>query len=241
MRTAPRATSTTATTRTPPSRTTRSTPRGRTTRTAPVKTPTGGSTSSTSTRRGSSSAEPRRRRAQLYDSRMRWLVCSVAVVAVLLAPSAGGTTLAAPALAVDGNADRHAISPEIYGLNFADASLAAELALPVDRWGGNSTDAYNWRLHSSNTGNDWFFENLPDCWNDADGWCSDGPVNGAVEFVDKDRRAGAKTLLTLPMMGYVAKDARLDHPFTCGFPASVFPDQDAFDPYDPNCGNGVEN
>jgi hypothetical protein len=170
---------------------------------------------------------------------MRRLLCSVAVLATLLVPAAGRTTLAAPALAVDGGADRHPISPQIYGLSFADAARAAELGLPVDRWGGNQTDTYNWRLHGSNTGNDWFFENIPDCWDDAHGWCSSGSVNGAVEFVDKDRTVGAKTLLTLPMMGYVAKDARLGHPFTCGFPASVFPNQDAFDPYDPNCGNGL--
>jgi hypothetical protein len=35
------------------------------------------------------------------------------------------------------------------------------------------------------------------------------------------------------MMGWVAKDGRPNHPFTCGFPTSVFPTQDAVDPYDP--------
>src|SRR5207244_1320053 len=35
------------------------------------------------------------------------------------------------ALAVDGSASRHPISPEIYGLNFADAPLVAEHAPPV--------------------------------------------------------------------------------------------------------------
>src|SRR5207248_7449568 len=100
--------------------------------------------------------------------------CLFGLAVMLLVPAARGTTAAGPALAVDGSADRHAISPDIYGLNFADSSLAAELALPVDRWGGNTTDTYNWRLHSSNLGNDWFFENIPDCWNDEHSWCANG-------------------------------------------------------------------
>src|SRR3954454_17758557 len=166
------------------------------------------------------------------------IVVSAAILAIG-APVASAAT--GPALAVDGSADRHAISPDIYGLNYADPALAAELALPVDRWGGNTTDTYNWRLQSSNLGNDWFFENVPDCWDDAHGWCSNGNVDGEGEFIEKDRAFSGKTLLTHPMMGYVAEDAKLDHPFTCGFPAGVFPDQDAFDPYDANCGDGLKN
>ena len=94
------------------------------------------------------------------------------VVLGALAVPDGASAAAGPALAVDANADRHPISPDIYGLNFADPALAGELSLPVDRWGGNTTDTYNWRLWSSNTGNDWFFENVADCWNAADGWCA---------------------------------------------------------------------
>ena len=41
------------------------------------------------------------------------------------------------------------------------------------------------------------------------------------------------------MTGYVAKDAKLGHPFTCGFPRSAFAVQDAFDPFDSGCGNGL--
>ena len=50
----------------------------------------------------------------------------------------------------------------------------ASSRFPVDRWGGNTTDTYNWRLWSSNTGNDYFFENVADCWNAADDWCAGG-------------------------------------------------------------------
>src|SRR5688572_10632678 len=67
---------------------------------------------------------------------------------------------AGPALTVDVNADRHAISPDIYGMNFADEALAAELALPVRRWGGNATTRYHFRYDTTNRASDWFFENI---------------------------------------------------------------------------------
>src|SRR5512136_1906368 len=67
-----------------------------------------------------------------------------------------------PALSVDAQADQHPISPYIYGMNFADESLAADLNLPVRRWGGNSTSRYNWQLNVHNTGSDWYYENIPD-------------------------------------------------------------------------------
>ena len=50
---------------------------------------------------------------------------------------------------VDAGAGRHPISPYIYGMNFADESLAAELRLPVRRWGGNATTRYNWQNDTS--------------------------------------------------------------------------------------------
>jgi hypothetical protein len=31
-----------------------------------------------------------------------------------------------------------------------------------------------------------------------------------------------------------------DHPYTCGFPVTLYPGQQKFDPYDPNCGNGLD-
>ena len=148
-----------------------------------------------------------------------------------------------PSLAIDAAADQHPVSPAIYGMNFADPALGRELALPTDRWGGNTTDTYNWRLGSSNTGNDWYFENTADCQDPAYKWCNGGAgpsVFAYRDFVAKDRSLGAQTVFTLPLMGYVAATAPLDHPFQCGFPKALFPTQDSFDPYDPGCGNGQQ-
>ncbi|HEX8103140.1 MAG TPA: glycoside hydrolase family 44 protein [Solirubrobacteraceae bacterium] len=160
------------------------------------------------------------------------------LAALIAAPPAAADP--GPALSLDIGADRRPISPDIYGLNYADPALAAEIGLPVERWGGNTTDTYNWRLGSSNTGNDYFHENIADCWSAEQGWCGSGENTPAYRaFVAHDRAIGARTLLTVPLMGYVAKDAKLGHPFSCSFPVDVVGPQQKVDPYDPNCGNGV--
>jgi hypothetical protein len=172
---------------------------------------------------------------------------ALAALSALLLASAGNSAPASaetgPALAVDGAAERHAISPYIYGLNFAEPGLAAELSLPIDRWGGNSTETYNFHLGADNTGSDWYYENIADCWSSAHNWCSGMSTNKVFayrEFVAQDETTGTSTLFTLPLAGYVASNAPVGHPFTCGFPASIFATQAAFDPYDSNCGNGVK-
>lgn len=60
----------------------------------------------------------------------RLLLATAAALALLLAPPAAAAT--GPALTVDPSADRHPIAPEIYGMSFADAGLARELALPLN-------------------------------------------------------------------------------------------------------------
>ncbi len=173
-----------------------------------------------------------------------WRLTVALVAALILVALASSVAVAAagPALAVNGSsADQHAISPDIYGLNFADPKLGREIGLSVDRWGGNTTDTYNWQLGSSNLGADWYFENVADCFSAAYNYCSgmsQNTVFGYRDFIAKDRGLGARTLLTLPMAGYVAKDAPVAHPLTCGYPKAAWPQQDSFDGYDPNCGNG---
>jgi len=151
-----------------------------------------------------------------------------------------------PALSVNAQAGVHAISPDIYGMNFTDEDLAAELHLPVRRWGGNSTSRYNWQSDFSNTGNDWYFENIPQGGNVAT-----LPNGSAADlFVEQDRRTGTKTIMTVPLIGWVAKSSSpREHPYACGFKVSVYgtqispPDRPwvaAVDPWDPDCGTGVK-
>ena len=137
-------------------------------------------------------------------------------------------TLAPLALTVDTALGRHPISPEIYGMNLADPALVAELRLPVNRWGGNATSRYNWRTNTSNTGSDYFYENIRKT-----------PAQSLDSFVRTNLTAGAQPVVTVPMTGWVSKASPATHPFLCSYPRSVFPAQDAFDPFDAGCGNGL--
>jgi len=56
---------------------------------------------------------------------------------------------------VDVAARRRAISPLIYGVNYAGAG-ASDLNVPINRSGGNNTTRYNWKLNADNRGADWF-------------------------------------------------------------------------------------
>ncbi|MGQ0621845.1 MAG: glycoside hydrolase family 44 protein [Panacagrimonas sp.] len=155
-------------------------------------------------------------------------------------PAANAVAARGPALAVDTRADRRAISPDIYGLTFADPALAAELSLPLNRWGGNLVERYNWRLGAVNTASDYYYENIGDCFYFETG-CAGGNTPYYRTFVASNLARGTQALMQLPMMGYVAKDAPTQHPFTCSFPRSRFPDQQSFDPFDPVCGNGISS
>ena len=151
----------------------------------------------------------------------------ITLVAAAGPPPPTPTPGVGPALTVDTGAGLHPISPDIYGMNYADETLAADLRLPVRRWGGNSTSRYNWQNDTTNTGSDWYFENVAQ------------DVGAADAFVDQDNRTGTRTLLTVPLIGWVAKRRLTSHPYDCGFKVSKYGAQQQVDPWDTDCGNGV--
>lgn len=137
-----------------------------------------------------------------------------------------------PPLAVDAGRDRRPIDPAIYGMNFADEDLAAELALPVRRWGGNATTRYDWRTDTSNRAADWYFENVPLA-NDHPEQLPGGSTTD--RFVEQDRRTGTRTILTVPLIGWTPR-ARA---YACGFGVAKYGAQASTDTWRPDCGNGV--
>ncbi len=123
-----------------------------------------------------------------------------------LAPLLLALVLQAPAVtvsvAVDPSANRHAISPLIYGVSFGDDAQAAALHWPSRRWGGNSTTRYSWQDDIANHASDWFFYNIesqPD-----PGTLPDGST--ADLFVDATKAAGGETVLTVPIIGWTPTD-----------------------------------
>ena len=123
-----------------------------------------------------------------------------------LAPFLLALALQAPAVtvpvAVDPGANRHAVSPLIYGVNFGDDAQAAALRWPARRWGGNGTTRYSWQDDIANHASDWFFYNIesqPD-----PGTLPDGST--ADLFIDATRADGGQTILTVPLIGWTPKD-----------------------------------
>ncbi|MGE5261950.1 MAG: glycoside hydrolase family 44 protein [Acidobacteriota bacterium] len=148
-------------------------------------------------------------------------------------PSILAASTLSPALAVDAASNRHPISLYIYGMNFADEALAAELRLTVRRWGGNATTRFNWQNDTSNHASDWYFENIPNN-NLNPGILPDGSSSDL--FVEQDRRTGTRTLLTVPLIGWTPKSRGYD----CGFSVSKYGTQTSVDPWRIDCGNGVQ-
>lgn len=137
-----------------------------------------------------------------------------------------------PLLTVDVLAHRHPISPHIYGLNFGDEALIAELRVPIRRWGGNATTRYNWQNDTANRASDWFFENIPNS-NPDPGRL---PLGSASDrFVEHNLLSGTKTILTLPMIGWTPAERA----FACGFSVAKYGPQQSTDPWRPDCGNGI--
>jgi len=134
-----------------------------------------------------------------------------------------------PALSLDAGTITHAINPYIYGMNaFGSTGTTGKTAgITIDRWGGDATSRYNYKLDVTSSAADWYFENHTG----ATGVQDTSAFNAQVQA---DQAIGAKTIGTVPVNGWVAKDGS-----SCSFPKSTYPNQVAFDPYGGTCGNGT--
>ncbi|MDQ1300333.1 MAG: hypothetical protein QG637_250 [Chloroflexota bacterium] len=137
-------------------------------------------------------------------------------------------------LSVDRQAGRKVISPHIYGMNTYQmpgdaAAYMQALGVTVRRWGGNATSRYNWKLDVSNAAMDWYFENYKE--SNAVKLPDDSAAN---RFVDQNKAAGVDTFLTLPTIGYAAKDGT-----SCSYSIQKYGAQQDNDwQWRPDCGNG---
>jgi hypothetical protein len=106
---------------------------------------------------------------------------------------------------VDLSARRKPISPFIYGMSQAPEDVARAANITVNRMGGNPYSRYNWTLgNARNAGSDAEFRNYQ---REPDDPAYRQPSGLADMFFKADQRTGAATLLTVPMLGYVAKNA----------------------------------
>lgn len=119
---------------------------------------------------------------------------------------------------VDCAARSHKINPLVYGIAFYAPDDGRDthqfsMGASARRWGGNYTSRYNWERNAFNAGSDWYFRNLNYL----------GPGESWETFLETNAKKGMQTALTLPMLGWVAKDTT-----SVSFPIDRFPNpQDA--------------
>jgi len=157
---------------------------------------------------------------------MKLVFAQLTVMALLLAAPA----MAQTTITVDAAANRHPISPLIYGVAFASARQLQELNAPLNRSGGNAESMYNWQLNAGNHAADWYFESIADS----------SPVPGERQdtFVAQSRAGGAEPLLTVPMIGWVA-NLGPNRQTLWSFSVSKYGPQQKTAPDHPDAGNGV--
>jgi PKD repeat protein len=127
----------------------------------------------------------------LYNVNLRsirlWVVSLIPVFLLAQNPAVTVT--------IDGNANRHPINPNVYGIAYGTNATLPDLNAPVNRYGGNNTSRYNWQINADNRGQDWYFESIPES--------SATAGERGDTFISVSKAAGAQALITIPMVGYV--------------------------------------
>ena len=115
------------------------------------------------------------------------------------------------------------VPDSIYGLAAAPADSLRRCGAGVNRWGGNTASRYNWRLGDAwNTGKDWYFSNVAV---EEEAW---------RKFVDASLREEALVVLTVPLVGWVAKDTA-----SYSFSVEKYGPQQETNPHNADAGNGI--
>jgi hypothetical protein len=136
-------------------------------------------------------------------------VCGACPAAQLC--GASGTCAAPTAtttFTVDAGVGRTAISPAIYGVAFAEAKSVG--VATIQRFGGDCASMYNWKTDSFNCGQDYIFANqalVGFGYPPYDLAGIPAGMTGTDWLVTFDKQHGVDTLMTVPMIGWVAKDS----------------------------------
>jgi hypothetical protein len=127
-------------------------------------------------------------------------------------------------ISIDCSSPGRPISPLIYGVGPGD--LQDQLFATARRWGGNANTRYNWQAGNAwNAGSDWFFRNVDYTGQPGSAW---------RHWLDENRSRGMASAITLPTIGWVAKDTS-----SYSFPVSLVGPQQAVAPENQDIGNGI--
>jgi Glycoside hydrolase family 44/Fibronectin type III domain len=161
-------------------------------------------------------------------------------------PTGGSST--SIAVTVNVLANRHTISPFIYGGAFPqDAPTITDSGLTLVRWGGNGASTYNWQLGTTNADNDYYFEDF------AFGALNNSADSNSTQFITDVKNAGSHPLMTMVMMNWVAQTPETSvtqgGSDNCHWSFSLgactqnftFSPQCSFDPYNVDAGDGLKS
>jgi hypothetical protein len=158
----------------------------------------------------------------VHSIRVSLLVSAFIFLTTTLSPSSSAQTTQV-AVTVDVLANRHPISPYIYGASFAPSTAYIQAGgVTFNRWGGNNSSRYNWKLNAKNDDADWYFENFS--WG----------TPGSASFISQSVAGGAAPVMTIPMLQWVAKDTT-----SSSFSVKKYGAQCAADPYNSDAGDGI--
>jgi len=132
---------------------------------------------------------------------------------------------------VDANLNQHPINPNIYGTAHASITILQDLNIALNRNGGNNTTRYNWQLNADNRGQDWYFESIGDA--------SSVAGERGDTFISNSKAANAQAMLTIPLIGWVAKLGS-NRSKLAGFSIAKYGAQTGNDwQWFPDAGNGI--
>jgi hypothetical protein len=139
-------------------------------------------------------------------------------------------TNAPVSITVDAAANRHAISPLVYGVAFASSNQLSDLNLPLNRSGGNNETRYNWQISAHNLDADYYFQSYPDS--------DPTPGSSADAFVANSKASGAQPMITVPMIGWAPKLGS-GRAIIWSYSVAKYGAQTSVDPYRTDSGNGI--
>lgn len=132
---------------------------------------------------------------------------------------------------IDCTKTTRSINPLIYGIAFSPRKNVTDkfqwqVGATARRWGGNPASRYNWKLGNAwNTALDWYFMNVNYTNINNYSW---------EMFLDENRTHNVGTALTVPTMGWVAKDTK-----SYSYPVSIYGPQRARFGQNQDIGNGI--
>jgi hypothetical protein len=138
---------------------------------------------------------------------------------------------AAVTVAIDATANVHAISPLIYGVAFASTADLKALNAPLNRWGGDNMSTYSYVNNAQNLDSDYYFESYPQ------GSATQGAEADA--FVSTTKAAGASPMMTVPLVGWVAKLGP-NQSVLPSYSVKKYGAQCSVDPWFPDAGDGLK-